>query len=477
MKKLLKLLGLLILILAAVLLFNTFTLSSDQPAYDAVAPVSVPDQAIDHFRTAVTFKTVSYTDRSRIDTAEFRKFQAFVRETYPLVDSLLDRKIFNHTLFYTWPGTDPKKPGVVLMGHYDVVPVDSSTMDKWEAGPFSGDLIDNKIYGRGTLDDKINVIALLETAEMLLSEGFKPGQNIYLSFGHDEEIGGDQGAKQAAEYLRSLNLPVAFALDEGGYIAPKELAHTRNQVAFINTAEKGYVSYKLKINTPGGHSSEPPKDNTIGSLAAAITRLENNPFPYHMAPLVKTQIEKVAPALDNFGFRMAAANKWLFGKFILEGMNAHTTLVPTIISGGVKDNVIPTEASVVVNSRIMPGETPEDVLNHIRKIVKDDRISVEVYMQAGLPTPVSDAGSDSYKLLEKTILQLMPETTIAPGLLGGGTDSKHYIGIAENVYRFYPMRIETDCMSCFHGNNEHISVDNFKGVVQFCYQLIRNLNE
>lgn len=477
MKKLLLLIGSAFLLLLAVLLFNTFTSSSSQPSFESVTGIDVAEKAVANFQQAIQYQTISYTDRSRMDTASFIAFQEFLEETYPLVHEKLEKQLFNYTSLFTWKGSDPTAPGLVMMGHYDVVPVDSNTMGEWEEAPFSGTIREGKIYGRGTLDDKINVIAALEAVEALLAEGYAPKKTIYLSFGHDEEIGGDQGAKLVAEHLKAQKANISFAIDEGGFIAGKEITQTKGPVAIINTGEKGYVSYKLTINTPGGHSSNPPADNTIGSLAKAIAALEENQFPYRVVPVMKTQMERMAPAMNNFGMRMAMANPWLFGSFVAEFSNAHTTTAPTIIEGGVKDNVIPTQASVVVNFRIMPGETGEDIEKHIHETVNDERIKLELYDILNEASPISDHNSESFKLLERTIIELFPEVTVSPGLLGGGTDSKHFIGIADQVYRFYPTRIDPECLTCFHGNNEHISVANYKETIQFNYQLIRNFCE
>ncbi len=174
--------------------------------------------------------------------------------------------------------------------------------------------------------------------------------------------------------------------------------------------------------------------------------------------------------------KMAFANTWLFGSKILEGLNAHTTTAPTIIKGGVKDNVIPTSASVVVNFRVMTGETTEEVQKHIVETIKDDRITVKSISNRNEPSPVSDYESASYKTIAKTVRQLMPTAIVTPGLISGGTDTKHYEPISENAYRFFPVRINQNNMTGFHGINEHIAVENYKEVVQFYYQLIQNLN-
>ena len=364
-----------------------------------------------------------------------------------------------------------------MMGHFDVVPVDESTMDKWDAGPFSGDIVNDHVVGRGTMDDKVNVIALMETAELMIKEGFQPKQTIYFSFGHDEELGGDKGARKIAEYLGEIGQKISFVIDEGGYIADGVIDGLDKLVAIINTGEKGFVSFKLTINTPGGHSSAPPADNTIGSLARAIVKLEDNQFEYRMLPVIERQIEVIGPHFNDFMAKMAFANTWLFGDQLLTGFNMHTTTVPTMISGGVKDNVIPTEASVVVNFRILQGESVEDVKKHIIETINDDRIKLTTISNINEPSPISDDNSDSYEVISKTIRQLFPGIIVSPGLVGGGTDSKHFIPFADNVYRFYPTRLGPQSLTMFHGNNEQMSISNYTEMIQFNYQLIKNIQD
>jgi carboxypeptidase PM20D1 len=173
--------------------------------------------------------------------------------------------------------------------------------------------------------------------------------------------------------------------------------------------------------------------------------------------------------------RIAFANPWLFKKQLLEGLNAHTTTAPTIIDGGVKNNVIPTVAEATINFRILPGESIETVKAHIESIVSD-KVRVEPVGFLTNPSPVSSVDSESYKTLEKTIRGLYAGTVVVPGLVGGGTDARYFYEIAEDVYRFYPMRINPESMTRFHGIDEKISKENYREILEFSYHLIKNFN-
>ncbi len=474
LKKILLALLSVVLFLVAVILVKTFTFSYDPMVVEPVDPINIPQSAVAHLQRAIQFPTVSHKKNVVSDSSAFLGLADYFKTTYPLIDSILERKTFNYSLLYKWTGTQPELNPVVLMAHMDVVPVDETTLDQWEAPPFSGEIKNDKVYGRGTMDDKGNVVALLEACEMMLIKGISPRRTVYLALGHDEEVGGENGAKVIAEYLESEGIRPEFVMDEGGFIAEGMIPDFPKTLAVINTGEKGYVSYKISVQTPGGHSSNPPKDNTIGDLARAITRLEANQFEYHMIPVIEEQISIIGP---EFGFvqKMAFANTWLFGGKILEGLVAHTTTAPTMLEGGVKDNVIPTQASVVVNFRIMPGETVEDVKSHVLSIIDDDRFTIESYSNENNPSRVTDHNTESFQLVEKTIRQLHPDIVVTPGLLQAGTDSKHFLKISDNVYRFFPTRINKDNATGFHGINEYITIDNYKETIQFVYQLMSNL--
>ena len=462
-----------LLVIIAILLFNTLRMSSKQVEAEPVAKADFSDQVYQNLSKAITFQTISFSEDAIPDSAAFFGFHRFLEETFPLTHANLTlEKINTYSLLYKWEGSDPSKKPLIMMSHQDVVPVDQPTLEAWEAAPFEGKITDTHIIGRGTMDDKGTLIAVLEAVEKLLSENYQPTRTLYITSGHDEEVGGAHGAAEIAAHLKAQGVQAAMAIDEGGYIAEGLVPGVSAPVAMINLAEKGFASFRLIVETNGGHSSAPPRENTIGMLAQAIVDLENNQLPYKLVPPIDAQLEYMGPELPFFT-KMAFANPWLFKQQLLEGLNAHTTTAPTIIDGGIKNNVIPTVAEATINFRILPGETIESVQAHIESIISD-KVRVEPVGFLTNPSPVSAVDSESYKTLEKTIRGLYPGTVVVPGLLGGGTDSRYFYDIAEDVYRFYPMRINAESMTRFHGIDEKISKENYQEILQFSYQLIKN---
>lgn len=475
MKKILLVVLGLIVVLAALLIFNTLSLSSKQVDSEPLEAMNFPDRAFDNLSKAVQYKTISFSEDAIPDSTAFNGFHMFLAETYPLLhQSLKLEKINEYSLLYTWEGSDPSKKPIILLSHQDVVPVDQPTLNDWEAGPFEGAITDSHIIGRGTMDDKSSLMALMESVEVLLRESFTPKQTIYLAFGHDEELGGEHGAKAIAAHLKGKGINAAMTLDEGGFLAQDMIPDFDKTVAMVNLAEKGYASFNLIVQTTGGHSSAPPEDNTLGMLAQAIVDLENNQLPYKLVKPIDYQFEYMGAEMPFFK-KMAFSNPWLFKGPVLKALNAHTTTAPTIIEGGVKDNVIPTVGKATINFRILPGETIESVKTHIQKTVGDN-ITVELAGFATNPSPVSGIDSEAFKNLEKTIRSVFPEAVVVPGLIGGGTDARYFYDVSDGVYRFYPIRIGPDSMTRFHGIDEKIEKDNYKEMITFTYNLIKRFN-
>ena len=461
-----------------------FRASRLEPYHADAAPVdpSVANANIttDRFRAALRFPTISTQDSATFDPAPFLALHQWLAEAFPDVSRRLTREVVaNYSLLYTWTGSDTTLDPILLMGHLDVVPVESGTESRWKHPPFAGDTAEGFIWGRGTLDDKASVIAILEAVELLVSQGFEPRRTVYLAFGHDEELGGFSGAANLAAVLKERAGKLAFLLDEGGVIADGLMPGVSRPIALIGVVEKGSIGVSLTVERTGGHSSMPPRNTAVGILSRALTRLEDNPMPARITPVVEEMLVRLAPEMP-FSARLPLANLWAFKPVMVPAlqrspqMNAalRTTTAATMVSGSPKENVLPIVARGLVNFRILPGDTPEMVLDHVRRVLDDTSVHVEGRGRG--PSPVADYKAPEFALLEKTIGQLFPEAVPVPFLMIGGTDTRHYEDLTRNVYRFNPFVATTELISGAHGTNERTRADDFVRAARFYAQLIRN---
>ncbi len=494
MKRVLVLVALAVAVLTTVVAVRTLLFGSRQGEFEPVADTAaateaVPPGAAERLAAALTFRTVSSPPPAPPERQEFRALHLWLAETYPLVHAELRRESVGElSLLYTWTGSEPSLPPVVLMGHQDVVPVAPGTEGGWTHPPFAGVIADGWIWGRGAMDDKATVIAILESVESLLAEGHRPRRTIYLAFGHDEELGGRQGAQKIADLLESRRVSdFALVLDEGGAITEGMVPGADGPTAIIGVAEKGYVSLELTASAAGGHSSTPPPSTAIGILGRAITRLEDNPFPLRIDGATRSMLEYVGPEAA-LGRRVAVANLWLTEPLVKRRMassiggaaSLRTTTAATIFEAGVKDNVLPITARAVVNFRILPGETVETVTARVRELVADERIEIGVATGGGQdPSPVSDIEGPAFRLVGRTLREVLPDEDllITPYLVLGGTDAKYYAGRSRNVFRFLPVFLGEGDMARVHGTNERLSVDSVDLAIRYFRRLIRNTDE
>ncbi|HZY80488.1 MAG TPA: M20 family peptidase [Cyclobacteriaceae bacterium] len=475
--KILKVIGAAVVILIGVLLFNTLTFKSKQLDITATPAPELPTKSLERFQSAIKYKTISFADLSLFDSAQFNGFHRFLRTAYPLVHQTLTlQKLADYSLLYKWEGSDASLAPYVLMAHQDVVPIEEASRDRWAVDPFEGVLKADTIWGRGTTDDKVNLIAILEAVEKLLNSGFQPKRTIYLAFGHDEEVGGT-GAKAINAELKSKNIMADLVLDEGGIITRNQVPGMTKPVALIGTSEKGYLSLQLKVEKNGGHSSMPEKETALDILAKAIVVLRENPFPADFTPSTQGFIEHVGPEMPFFQ-KMAFANTWLLKGAVLgiyeskPGGNAlvRTTTVPTLFNAGVKDNVIPTTVTAVVNFRLLPGDNSQYVIDRVKTVINDERVQVtNLGSFVAEATPVTPEDGPAFKLIDEVVHKTFANTVTTPFMMIGATDSRHMTDISKNIIKFSPM---TDPIG-FHGINERVSVQSYREAIWFFETLLR----
>ncbi len=482
MKKLLMYIFMIVVVVVLVGVYRANTVYVDNQYYPSVQTRKVAvdrELVVKHFQQAIQIATISKDYPAPVTPEPFLAFHQHLTDSFPAIHDYAERTIINdYSLVYKFEGTQKDLKPVLFMGHMDVVPVDDETLDKWTHAPFAGIIADDQIWGRGAIDDKSTVMALMEAMELTLKQGKHPKRTVYFAFGHDEEIGGSQGAKKIAEYFQQQGLSFEFVLDEGGLILEDVIQTVEQPVAIIGVAEKGHVNIRLIAERPGGHSSMPPENTGPGILAQAIVKLEENKFP---ATLEYTNImfDEIGSFAD-FKTRFAMANQWLMSPLVKYSMlsaqntaaGLRTTTAVTMLKGSSKSNILPTKATAVVNFRILPGETWKSVLAQVKTIIDDPRITYEVFMNNN-PSSVSSTDSLGYQLIEQTIREFAEDALVAPYLVMGGTDSRYFYPLTDSVYRFLMIRLNPSTMGIIHGIDERISVDNYVMGIQYFYELLR----
>ena len=473
----------LLVFLLAWMLFRTLKL---QRTPDEVEPA--PQAPIDsnlisrHLSQAIQIKTISKMEMSEDDRRPFLELHTWIAKAFPQINEKLTRTVINeYSLLYTWAGSDSHMKPVLLNAHMDVVPVDEATRSEWKAEPFSGEMRERFIWGRGALDMKGIMVGLLESVEALLTEGYQPQRTIYLTFGHDEEIMGFKGSLKIVEHLKAKGVHLAAVLDEGGIMSLGTLSAANTPIAFIGTAEKGFLTMKLSAEGKPGHSSRPPRQTAIGIIARAIALMDDNPMPSRLGFCLST-LKSIGYMLP-FGQQFVLANEWLLKGWMVRKLKEnpetaallHTTNAATMIEGGIKDNVLPSSATAKVNLRLMPGDTMEDAFTHFRKVVNDPRVKMEVDPQTGgwEASAIASTDTPAFRTLELVVRQTFKNIPTAPFTFLAATDSRHYQPICANIFKFSPYFIKQEELKGIHGINERIGQDALAGMAAFYYRLMR----
>ncbi len=441
---------------------------------------SSESRIVDNLSKAIRYQTISHQNLNAIDYAAFLNFHQFLENTYPRVHSQLKKEVIaDYSLVYIWQGNNRALPPVLFDSHYDVVPIEPGTEDDWEYAPFAGMVADGYLWGRGALDDKASVISTLEAMEALLAEGYTPERTMVFSFGHDEEIGGSDGAANIAAYLKSQGFNFEYVVGEGGLVVHGHPMLPESPLAMIALAEKNYVTLTLKASGDGGHSSMPVKNNAIVNLSRALTTLHENPFKAELVQPVADMLQVMGEHIGGIqGFMMR--NQWLSKPVLLSVMSGdktsqsmvRTTTAVTMINAGIKENVISQKAEAKVNFRLLPGTTVEQLINDVKTLIDDSSIVISAEDWKTSP-PIADMNAPGYGQIKSAINAVLPETVVVPGMLTATTDSPHYAPVSENIYRFHPFSVDMELTGSIHGTNERISIESINTALELSKSLIK----
>ena len=436
------------------------------------------EKIIEDFREMIRIPTVSVPDPEKLDRKAYLAFRSLLLKRFPSLYKAADVFSVAPTgILYHIRGKSAKAPSV-LMAHYDVVP---ASADEWTRPPFAAEMDGGRIYGRGTLDTKSTLWAIAEAADNALASGWRPENDLYLSFGGEEETHGETTAN-IVKYLKSKGVRPAFVLDEGGAVIPEGVPGFHKKVAMVGIAEKGTANYMLSIQGKTGHASTPPKMTAAARLAKAAVRVSEYRFPARITPPVRQMFEELSDAAS-FPVKPLFANVAFLAPAVTAAASlagagtramVQTTAAVVILEANSAFNVLPSRAAMGVNLRLLPGETVESGAGHLRKAVRDSEIRVDI-LDGTDPTTISRIDCPQWEMLRKTVAKVWPDAAFAPYQLNGGTDSRFYHEISEFVYKFSPMEMTAAERATVHGADESISVDNLLKTVVFYSKLLEEL--
>lgn len=466
-----------LVILIAVILIRTLRFVPEKQSASVPEAIQVDgDKATRDLAEMIKCKTISHRNSDEDDESEFLKFEKLLPELFPKVFATCSfEKVGNRGLLIRWQGKSPDAPSV-FMSHYDVVSVEAAD---WQKPAFDGILEDGFLWGRGTLDTKGTLNGILQAAELLISEGFVPNNDVYFAFGGNEEVSGD-GSYGIVQLFKQRGITPGLVLDEGGAVCTGVFPGVKKPIALIGTGEKGQLNIQYTVKGGGGHSSSPKANSPIIRLSRACLNVEKSSFKYTLSSPT-AQLFNTAGRHSNFLYRMIFANQWIFGGVLgiyskLAGgeFNAivRTTTAFTQMSGSKGQNVIPAVATMVSNHRIIPGENVESVVAHVTKAVNDENVKVSVINGVD-PSVISRTDCEAYERVRSTVAETWQDTIVTPYLMVAGSDSRHWGEISDKVYRFSAMALSKEERGMIHGNDERIPVETIIRTVEFFARIMK----
>lgn len=468
----------LLIVLILVVITRTLLFTPDKKMPNAPETIEFDrDAAIENLRKLVRCKTVSYYDKTLEDNAEFEKLIALLPKLYPNVSKVCEfEELPDRALLFRWKGKSSDK-AAVMMAHYDVVPAEE---ELWDKPPFDAILEDGVIWGRGTLDTKVTLNAVLSAADHLIANDFVPDNDIYFAFSGNEEIAG-QGAPNIVEYFEKNNIKISFVVDEGGGVVENVFPGVKVPCGLIGIAEKGLMNVQFTAKSGGGHASAPKPDTPIERLSRAVANISHYPAKSHLTLPVAEMFDTLGRH-SNFLYRMIFANLWLFYP-VLDSickksggeLNAlmRTTVAFTQMNGSTAPNVIPTQASIVSNIRINPYDTTDSVLDYLKKTVDDKNIEITL-LEGTNPSRASKTDCKEWEKVATAVSDTWQGAIVSPYLMVQCSDSRHYGRICDKVYRFSSMDLTSEERATIHGNNERIRIEALCRSTEFYIRLLKN---
>ena len=468
------LLALILVILARTLMFTPRTVG--EQSFEDIRQDR--EASVNNLAALVRCRTVSFEDASLEDEAEFEKLIGLLPTLYPNVVKTCSLLRFpGRALLFRWKGRSQGE-AAVLMAHYDVVPVEE---ENWTRSAFEALVEDGVMWGRGTLDTKVTFNGILSGAENLLRQGFTPRHDVYFAFSGGEEINGP-GAQNIVEYFREQGVKLKLVLDEGGAVVEDVFPGVKGQCALIGIAEKGLLNLEYSVSGAGGHASAPAPHTPVGRLSLACARVEAHPFKMHLTKPVREMFDTLGRH-SGFLYRMIFANLWAFG-WVLDlitrktggELNAllRTTVAFTQMRGSKAPNVIPPTASMVSNLRLNPSDSIASVTQRIRKVIGDG--DVKITALTGMePSPVSRTDCEGWQIVADACAGTWKGCLVSPYLMVQCSDSRHYGGLSDRVYRFSAMDLTAEERHSIHGNDEHIRLDTVCRAVEFFMRVMKRL--
>ena len=474
----------LIVLLIVVLAANTIRKRPRPVAAQTVESLELDGDAFArHLADMIRFKTITSLTMEGFNRKEFLGVHQYLEKTYPRVHKTLEKEVVNeYSLLYHWKGTGSDKKPMLMMAHIDVVPVEEATAGDWTHEAFSGDIADGYIWGRGAIDMKGQVVAIFESVEHLLAEGFVPKRDIYIAISHDEESMGRFGGMKIVERLREKSVRFDFVIDEGGVVMDGKILGIKAMVATIGICEKGYSDFRLTAKSAGGHASRPPRETAVGTLAKAIVAIEKHQMKSSMNEPLRAMLSAVGGYMK-FPLNVIASNLFITKPLLIAGLVAgstgaamvRTTAAPTMLKGSSAPNVLADRAEAVVNARIAPGQTVEDVKRHFEKVARG---SVEVSVLQGYnPSDVSSTENEAYRVIARTAGEIFAGYLVAPYLMIAATDSRLYAPVTDAIYLFQPFRSLSEDLNTLHAVGERLSIESLREGTEFFIRLVKNADE